>query len=680
VKILRIPLFVVLIIAAGQPFPARAQTVTILHFFAGTPTDGALPKDKLLWGSDGNLYGTTSSGGTNFSVTEVYPNFLTNYEGTVFRISPSGSFTDLYEFAGSDGANPYGGLVQGSDSNFYGTTSQGGTTGNGTVFRIDPSGTFTSLYSFGDAPDGSTPGGELAQGSDGYFYGTTRGGGTHNEGTVFRISPSGTYTSLYSFAGGSSDGAGAFGGLIQGSDSNFYGTTVLGGTYETGGTVYRISPSGVESIVYSFGAMPGDGAEPQCALVLGSDSNFYGTTFQGGTGYGTVFRISPSGTYTSLYAFGGSPVDGAGPLAGLVLGSDGNFYGTTFTGGTTNTNPYTGSSNNGPGYGTLFAISPSGTYTSLYFFTGSPGDGAVPSGALVEDNGGNVYGTTYIGGTSNTGTVFKFATGSGGGNGGTNCSYAISPTNAVYAAAGGSSTVSVTASNGCAWTAVSNDGFITITSGSSGSGHGTVHYTVAGNTNSTEQVGTMTIAGQTFTVTEAGAAGCSFTVSKTNITVMAKGGKGTISVKASAKDCSWTAVSNNSFITITAGANGTGSGKVSFVVPGNTNTTAIAGTITVAGQTVTIDQALGGCTFKLSPKDGKIKSTGGTFTVKVTPNLSDCDWSATTTDSFITIVSGSGTGKGSVSYTVPANATTNVLTGTITIGGQAFTVTQAGAK
>ncbi|HTS17245.1 MAG TPA: BACON domain-containing carbohydrate-binding protein [Verrucomicrobiae bacterium] len=264
------------------------------------------------------------------------------------------------------------------------------------------------------------------------------------------------------------------------------------------------------------------------------------------------------------------------------------------------------------------------------------------------------------------------------------CAFAISPTNTILTAAGGAGIVNVTAPNGCPWTATNNDSFITITSGASGSGNGSVHYSVAANTNAADLSGSLTIAGQTFAVSESGtgtSSGCTFTLSKTNILLTAKGGAKNVSFKAKGANCSWIAVSNDPFITITAGASGTGNGKVNFTVPGNTNTTPLSGTITIAGKTFTVNQAAGGCTFKLSPATGKLKSSGGSATVKVTPNLSDCAWTAITTDSFITIESGSsGTGKGIVAYTVPANTTTNPVTGTIVIGGQTFTVIQAGIK
>ena len=242
--------------------------------------------------------------------------------------------------------------MQGSDGYFYGTTDNGGTNNAGTVFQISTNGALTALYAFGTvtnasgvvALDGANPDAALVQGSDGNFYGTTQYGGTNGCGTVFRISPTGALTSLYSFTGGNDGGYGRFSGptagLVQGSDGSFYDTTFYGGTNGYG-TVFQISPNGALSSLYSF---PGgnEGAYPAAGLVQGSDGSFYGTTEyngnhpapQGGSffGAGTVFKISPKGALSSLYSFTGGN-DGANPVAGLVQGSDGSFYGTTVSGG-----------------------------------------------------------------------------------------------------------------------------------------------------------------------------------------------------------------------------------------------------------------------------------------------------------------------------------------------------------
>jgi len=356
---------------------ACVPNFTLLYSFAGG-SDGVNPLAVLIQGSDGNFYGTTISGGAN-------------NQGTVFKITPSGTETVLYSFAGgvSDGAQPYAGLIQGSDGNFYGTTNFGGTNNFGTVFKITPSGTETVLYSFaGGGSDGAHPYAGLIQGSDGNFYGTTANGGLGSQGTVFKITPSGTETVLHFFAGGNSDGATPTAGLVQGSDGNFYGTTVSGGP-QNYGTVFKITPSGTETLLSGFTAP----IRPSGALIQGSDGNFYGAAIGDGDGGGLVFRITPSGSYTALYVFEGGSSDGAYPM-GLIQGSDGNFYGTTNQGGAST-------------YGTVFKLTPSGTETVLHFFAGGNSDGVNPNAGLVQGSDGTLYGTTGEGGANGDGTVFK---------------------------------------------------------------------------------------------------------------------------------------------------------------------------------------------------------------------------------------------------------------------------------
>jgi uncharacterized repeat protein (TIGR03803 family) len=383
----------ILLVLAGRIGSTSGQTLTNIYSFIGTPDGFGQSYAGLVQGSDGNFYGTTPGG--------------TNEPGTVFRISPNGSYTNLYSFPNSypNGGFPIAGLVQGSDGNFYGTTVIGGAIGSGTIFRMSPGGSLTNLYSFPySSSDGHNPYGSLVQGSDGNFYGTTHAGGLGNVGAVFRISPSGNYTNLHFFGTSPNDGWRPTGGLVQGSDGNFYGTTTMGGTNE--GTVFRISSSGSYTNLYHFPGYPNDGNSPFAGLVQGSDGNFYGTTLSGGTtnfnpksgfsGYGTIFRISPSGNYTSLYSFVGSPNDGYFPSAGLVQGSDGNFYGTTQGGGTYNN-------------GIIFRISLSGNYSNLYSFAGYPNDGSQPYVGLVQGSDGSFYGTTAFGGINNSGTVYRLS-------------------------------------------------------------------------------------------------------------------------------------------------------------------------------------------------------------------------------------------------------------------------------
>jgi hypothetical protein len=260
-----------------------------------------------------------------------------------------------------------------------------------------------------------------------------------------------------------------------------------------------------------------------------------------------------------------------------------------------------------------------------------------------------------------------------------NCTFSLDSTAASFTSAGGSSNVQVAATGtNCIWNAASNGGFITITSGCSGADSGTVSYAVASNTVTTARSGTITIAGQTFTVNQSGLCLYSLTPAIVNLPAAGSASK-SVKVKT-VSDCAWTAVSNDSFITITAGTNGVGSGTVRFAVSGNTNTAPLSGTMTIAGQTVTVNQAAGGCVYGLSPTKAKFSAAGGTKTVKVKARFADCAWTAVSNDPFITIITGTnGVGKGVVGYSVAANTNPASRLGTMTIAGQTNIVTQSAA-
>ena len=300
-----------------------AGTETLLYSFVGGPTDGADPQGTLALDSAGNLYGTTYGGGA-YGV------------GTVFEISASGTESVLYSFAGgaTDGARPRGSLIMDSAGNLYGTTSAGGASGLGTVYALSPTGSEAVLYSFaGGATDGQVPLGHLVMGSSGSLYGTTSAGGTYDLGAVFEVSPSGTETVLYSFAGGTQDGAYPRAGLIMDSAGDLFGTTSAGGADDLG-TVFEISASGTESVLYSFTGGTADGSDPNGGLLMDGAGNLYGTTSAGGArDLGTVFEISASGTESVLYSFVGGTTDGSSPTAGLILDGAGNLYGMTSAGG-----------------------------------------------------------------------------------------------------------------------------------------------------------------------------------------------------------------------------------------------------------------------------------------------------------------------------------------------------------
>src|ERR1039457_2533217 len=324
---------------------------------------------------------------------------------------PAQTLTTLYSFCSQsgcpDGYYPYAGLVQATNGGLYGTTYGGGTNSAGTIFKITPGGTLTALYSFcpqTNCTDGFGPQAGLVQAANGDLYGTS-GDGTNNFGTVFKITPGGTLTTLYSFCSQGvypdcTDGDLPIAGLVQAANGDLYGTTLFGGTNGNYGTVFKITPGGTLTTLYSFCSQTNcaDGRSPVAGLVQAANGDFYGTTWIGGTnGQGTVFKITPSATLTTLYSFcslSGCP-DGSGPVAGLVQAANGDLYGTTSTGGV----------NNG---GTVFKITPSGTLTTLYSFCSQSEctGGDYPIAGLVQDTNGDFYGTTYYGGTNNDGTVF----------------------------------------------------------------------------------------------------------------------------------------------------------------------------------------------------------------------------------------------------------------------------------
>jgi uncharacterized repeat protein (TIGR03803 family) len=393
----------------------RGGVLTTLVEFTGTVGNnkGWRPQAGLLQGSDGNFYGTTFSGGA--------PSF-----GTIFKMTPGGKLTTLVEFTGNGaenkGANPQARLLQSNDGNFYGTTSKGGGLFSGTVFRMTTSGQLTTLVEFTGTTGtkkGSEPTAGLVQGSDGNFYGTTTKGGASNQGTVFKMTPGGALAWVVELTGttGINKGSEPTAGLMQGSDGNFYGTTSKGGASNQG-TVFKLTSSGMLETMVEFTDNEGSnkGRNPKHELVQGSDGNFYGTTNAGGgpSDQGTVFKMSPLGMLETLVEFEGAGPNknGSNPDAGLVRGSDGNFYGTTYHGG------IGGVSNGINGFGTAFSMTLSGELTTLVEFTsiGVNNKGSSPEASLAQDSDGNLYGTTRVGGTvsfpdgiETRGTVFKLA-------------------------------------------------------------------------------------------------------------------------------------------------------------------------------------------------------------------------------------------------------------------------------
>jgi uncharacterized repeat protein (TIGR03803 family) len=356
-----------------------AQTFSVVYDFGTQAGDPLFPQASgvIAQGRDGNLY-STAVGGMG--------------SGAVFKITPKGTLSVIYDFNGAHGYSPVSGLTLGTDGNFYGATLLGGASDEGTLFKITPNGKWTLLHNFGDA-DGAYVNAPPIEGADGNFYGTTQygPGNTSGNGIVYKLTPSGQFTTLYAFDG--THGERPYAPLVQGTDGNFYGTTFLGGTYGAG-TVFKITGKGQITTLYSFDGP--HGRYPFDALVQGTDGSFYGTTGEGGigcrinNGCGVVFKITRDGVLTVLHTFSYS--GGAAPLGGLVEATDGNFYGATESGGTL-------------GYGAIFRITSKGNLTFVHDFDST--DGSNPQVTLLQHTTGVLYGDTYSGGTSGGGVFYS---------------------------------------------------------------------------------------------------------------------------------------------------------------------------------------------------------------------------------------------------------------------------------
>jgi len=392
---------------------AGASTYTVLHTFNGT--GGANPQlGSLIRDAAGNLYGTTSGGGTAGA-------------GVVYKVHATGHETVLYNFCSqtncTDGAYPYAGVIRDSAGNLYGTTYDGGA-GYGVVYKLDNTGKETVLYTFTGGADGGYPKAGVIRDSAGNLYGTTSGGGhmpgcgnggpSLGCGVVYKLDTTGKLTVLYTFSGGA-DGGDPEAGVTQDSAGNLYGATFLGGSsasFGGYGVVYKLHTTGKETVLYTFtgGA---DGANPVAGVILDSSGNLYGTAAGGGNvpgcgnpgpGCGVVYKLDNTGKETVLYTFTGG-TDGATPLAGVIRESNGNLYGTTGYGGTGQCSqffpfPF--------GCGVVYKLDTAGKETVLYTFTDGT-DGGVPMAGVIRDSAGNLYGATPYGGNSSASCSLRVA-------------------------------------------------------------------------------------------------------------------------------------------------------------------------------------------------------------------------------------------------------------------------------
>lgn len=366
---------------------ATAQTFTQIYSFSANTDPYYFANQFLAQGRDGKLYGTS-----HFSPASASGSF-----GTFFSLPTSGPPSILTELNGTTGTYPYGGVTLGADGNFYGTTSLGGTNGFGTVFKVTSAGVLTVLHNFTGGADGSEPISPPVLANDGNYYGVTAGSESASASTLYKITPSGVYSQVHIFT--TAEGSVCEFSLL-GSDGNLYGGCESGGS-SNGGTAYKVSTAGKVTVLHNF--TTSDGTSPGLPMAQGSDGNYYGVAYQGGaSNFGTVWRVSATGVFKKLHDFTGG-ADGASPVGGLTLGTDGLLYGAA-TGGGISSNP---ACNNN--CGVLYKITNAGVLTTLYSFDSTTG--SYPQESLMLDTNGKLYSITYSGGAFNNGSFFSLDVG-----------------------------------------------------------------------------------------------------------------------------------------------------------------------------------------------------------------------------------------------------------------------------
>lgn len=369
---------------------AHASNFKIIHTFTGGGDGGYPASSPLFRDANGSFYGA-------MGLPDVF--------GTLYKLSPNGAVTVLYEFPGDEGGGPNG-VILDKKGDLWGTTCCGGGSDCGVIFKLNPKGHETLVHTFGGPPDdGCTPYANLTIDANGVFYGTTTRGGKSRDGTAFELTPKGREKVIHAFKGGR-QGYYVNAGLTFGGEGNLYGVTDYGGGKASAGTIFELSVGGTETPLYDFKGSPHDGAIPTAKLIVDGSGNLFGTTLGGGrpgcyagSGCGVVFKLTPDDAETVLHVFEGGRKDGANPDSGVIVDNAGNLYGTTAYGGSGN------ACNGSIGCGTVFEIASDGRETILHALNEAK-DGANPGG-LTADGSGNYYGTTSQGGAYGYGTVFE---------------------------------------------------------------------------------------------------------------------------------------------------------------------------------------------------------------------------------------------------------------------------------
>lgn len=363
-------------LSAATVVALPAQPYKVMYNLGSNPGDPSCPSfaGVLTQSPGGNLYSAAVD-------------CRTDNLGSAYKIATNGTVTVLHYFTTDGGYSPRGGLILATNQRFCGTTQWGGAANRGTFFKMSPGGTVTDLYSFNGDADGGSPTSVPIQGVSGDFYGTTQGEYDRSWGAIYKITADGTFTNLHIFS--LEEGYYSYGPLLEGNDGAFYGVAEAGGD-NLAGTIYRITPQGDYTVLHHFDGT--HGVAPVGALVQAKDGNFYGATWAGGAADdGVIYRLTPALEYTVLHEFTGVS-DGANPTAALVEASDGNFYGTTTSGGAY-------------GHGALFRITPSGAFTLLHNF--AKGTGFDPESTMTQHTNGMMYGQTLQGGSAHAGVIYR---------------------------------------------------------------------------------------------------------------------------------------------------------------------------------------------------------------------------------------------------------------------------------
>jgi uncharacterized protein (TIGR03437 family) len=672
--------------------------------------------------SYGNAYVTGKTTATDLAtVSPLQRASGGGFDVFVAKLNATGSALVYSTYLGGNGDDRAGGIAVDSFGNAYVTGTTGSTNfptasplqatygggGDAFVAKLNAAGS-ALVYSTYLGGYGSDQGFGIAVDSFGnaYVTGITSGnfptaspfqashGGGGPETFVAKLNAAGSALVYSTYLGGSGEDYGD--GIAVDSSGNAYVTGWTNSTNFPTANALQAAFGGVSSTGYPYGDafvsklnqagsalvystyLGGSGGDEGHSIAVDSAGSAYVTGWTNSTNFPTASPLQPTyrGSWSNAFV---AKLNAAGSalVYSTYLGGDGNDTGFGIAVDSSGNAYVTGQtySPDFPKAGSLVLSGYNGAFITKLNATGAKlvysdvfGNIGIGYGIAV-DPSANAYVTGIAMYSSFAACIAKIDVAA--------CSYTIAPASRSFTATAATGSVAVTAETGCTWTAASSASWITITSGSSGNGSGTVEYSVAANTGTSSRTGTLTIAGQTFTVTQAAGATCSYAIAPTSASVPAGGTTGSVTVTAPS-GCTWTATSNASWIAVTSGASGSGNGTVNYTVAASSSANPLTGTLTIAGQTFTVTQAGATCSYAIAPTSASATAGGTTGSVTVTAPTG-CAWTATSNVSWITVSPASGNGNGVVSYTVAASSGPLARTGTVTIAGQTFTVAQAAA-